>query len=111
MHDVSDATLRIAKNAPAGQTYHISTKEDITIKDLVGKICNMMNVSFDEHVEIVGERLGKDSAYLLDSSKIRTEFDWADKISLEQGIKETIDWTDNNLEALKSLPHEYIHKA
>ena len=70
-----------------------------------------MDVSFDDHVEIVGERLGKDSAYLLDSTKLKTEFNWVDKVTLQQGIQETIGWIDNNLEALKSLPHEYIHKV
>lgn len=111
MGDVSDATLRIARNAPAGQTYHISTKEDITIRDLVEKICHMMEVNFDDHVEIVGERLGKDSAYLLDSTKLRTEFEWTDQVPLDDGIMDVIKWIDNNFEELKNQSVDYQHKV
>lgn len=111
MHDVSDATLRIARNAPAGQTYHISTKDDITIRELVEKICHMMQVNFDDHVEIVGERLGKDSAYLLDSTKLRNEHSWSDNVSLDDGIIDVIKWIDSNFEELKKQPVDYQHKA
>jgi len=48
---------------------------------------------------------------LLDSSKIRQELDWSDKIKLEEGLKETLDWVDKNLDVLQTLPADYIHKA
>ena len=32
-------------------------------------------------------------------------------IDLEEGIESTIKWVDRNLDILKNLPHEYIHKA
>ena len=110
MSDVSSATLKIAENGDAGETYHISTNRIISIKDLVNLICDRMNVDFNECVDIVDERPGKDSAYLLDSTKLRNKFSWEDKVSLEQGIEEVIDWVDQNLESLKNLSFDYIHK-
>ena len=56
------------------------------------------------------DRPGKDAAYLLDSSRVRRELNWQDRISLEEGISETIDWVDEWIDELKSLPHHYIHK-
>lgn len=111
IRDVSDATWNIMKNGRDGDTYHISTNEIISIRDLVEKICNKLGISFAQHVEVVGERLGKDSAYHLDSSKLRTELGWQDRIALDQGIDECIDWAKNNFEALKATPYDYIHKA
>ena len=74
-------------------------------------ICDLMGVEFEANVEMVGERLGKDSAYLLDSSKVRDSFGWKDKISLEQGIIDVLGWVENNFTVLKNQPFDYIHKA
>ena len=42
-------------------------------KDLVLRICDIANIDF-ENLNIDEERLGKDQNYLLDSSKLRDEF-------------------------------------
>jgi dTDP-glucose 4,6-dehydratase len=109
--DVSSATWQIAQHAPIGETYHISTDRIIAIKDLVSLICDMRNAPFDIHVKIVGERLGKDSAYWLNSTKLRTQLGWQDKISLESGLQETLGWAQRNLELLQQQPMQYIHKS
>ena len=109
--DVSDATYRIAMNGTVGDTYHISTKEIISIRDLVIKICKSIDMNFYDLVEESEERLGKDQSYKLDSDKIRKELGWQEAIDLEEGIASTIEWVDSNLDTLKNLPHEYIHKA
>jgi len=110
MDDVSDATLKIAQNGVKGESYHISTKETITIRNLVHKICNIANVNFDDLVNESDERLGKDQAYLLDSTKLRGELKWINKISIDEGLEETLNWVDSNLEIIKDLPSNYEHK-
>ena len=111
MKDVSDATWRIAREAPPGETYHISTNEIVSIRELVERICRHLGVRFEDHVEVVGERLGKDAAYMLDSTKLRQTLGWRDTISLDQGLRECIDWVKRNLEVLKRQPFDYVHKA
>lgn len=108
--DVADATLDLALNAPAGTSWHISTKEAISIRNLVEKICNMIDVEFDKIVNINEERLGKDLNYLLDSSSLRREFDWKDRYSLDQGLDLTFNWLKINLNKFKEMHWEYIHK-
>lgn len=110
MRDVADATWRIMRDGRDGDTYHISTARVISIRDLVQQICDRLGVRFDEHVEVVGERLGKDSAYHLDSAKLRAELDWQDRITLEDGIEECIAWVRSNLETLRREPFDYVHK-
>ena len=108
--DVAEGTLRVARQAPAGETYHLSTDLYLTIRELVERICARMKVKFDEVVEVVGDRPGKDAAYLLDSTKIRTTLGWKDQVSLDQGIEESVDWINDNFEELKKQPCDYIHK-
>jgi len=110
MSDVSDATWKIMMNGQDGQTYHISTNQVISIRNLVEKICEKLNVSFDDHVEFVGDRVGKDSEYHLGSKKIRSELEWEDKITLEQGLDDCISWVKSNIEVLKLQPFDYEHK-
>jgi dTDP-glucose 4,6-dehydratase len=110
IRDVASATHKIATQGEAGQTYHISTNDLITIRELVEKICHLLSVDFDACVEVVGERLGKDAAYMLESSKVRLNLSWGDEISLDEGLSDCIEWVKLNLEDLKALPWDYIHK-
>ena len=109
--DVSDATYKVMKKGIAGETYHISTEEKLSIKTLVWFICDLINKNPDDFVVNVGERLGKDHSYSLDSKKIRTELSWKDCVPLAAGIEKTIKWVESNLEVLKKMPANYIHKS
>jgi dTDP-glucose 4,6-dehydratase len=110
IRDVSDATLRIARKAQPPEIYHLSTQRNISIRELVAMIAARLGVRFEDHVDIVGERLGKDAAYLLDSAKARDQLGWRDQIGLEQGLDETIAWVRENLDSLSAQPADYIHK-
>ncbi len=111
MADVSDATWRIATKAPIGECYHISTNDIVTIRQVVERICAKLGARFEDHVRIVGERLGKDAAYLLDSAKLRSELGWTDHVTLDRGIDECIAWVKANLKDLEKQPMQYVHKA
>lgn len=110
IRDVSDGTLKIARNGLPPEIYHLSTTRNISIRELVEMIAVRVGVRFEDHVEVVGERLGKDAAYLLDATKARDTLGWTDRISLEQGVDETIAWVRENLDALSSQNPDYIHK-
>jgi len=110
IRDVSDATWRIMKNGHDGDTYHISTDEVISIRDLVQTICEKIGVPFEDHVEVVGERMGKDATYHLDSTKLRTELGWKDRIALDHGLDECIKWVRDNLDELGRQEFNYVHK-
>lgn len=109
--DVSSATLLIGEQGQVGETYHISTNETVTIRRLVEMICSELEADFDAVCEISGDRPGKDAAYLLDTTKLRTNLGWRDNISLEQGLARTIKWANEYTDALKTAPMNYIHKA
>lgn len=108
--DVADATYRVARDGRPGETYHISTDRQVSIRALVEMICERLGASFKDNVEIVGERLGKDAAYRLDSSKIQRELGWLERVTLEAGLDETIGWVNRFFEELKTQPMQYEHK-
>lgn len=110
MRDVSAATLKIALEGRLGDTYHISTPRLISIRELVEMIVKRLGKDMATAVEIVDERPGKDTAYMLNSDKLRTELGWTDKISLEQGIEDTILWAEKYIDELQRLPADYMHK-
>jgi dTDP-glucose 4,6-dehydratase len=110
IRDVADGTQRVARQAPPGEAFHFSTDLYISIREVVERICRKMGVNFNDVIEVVGDRPGKDAAYLLDSAKARTTLGWNDTISLDQGIDETIAWVGQNLDELKTQPFDYIHK-
>jgi dTDP-glucose 4,6-dehydratase len=108
--DVSKATFAIAKSPQIGETFHISTNNFVSIRALVEKIVTMVGANFDDVVKLGEERKGKDQAYLLDSTKIRTQLGWSDLISLENGIDQTISWVKENYELFRTMDASYVHK-
>ena len=110
MMDVADATLKIARAGTPGDTYHISGYELVSIRALVEMILKRLGKSFDDCVEMAPERPGKDTAYMLDSVKLRTELGWRDILSLEQGIDDVIRWAERFSGDMAKLPAKYEHK-
>ena len=56
------------------------------------------------------DRPGKDMDYFLSSKKIKKELKWKDTIDLYKGIKDTIEWINDNYKILSKEPMEYRHK-
>ena len=110
INDVCRATMQIMLNAKIGETYHISTKHTITIRGLVENICSLLNKNFDDYVEISEDRIGKDNAYKLDSSKLRNEFNWTEKIDLKEGLEDCLEWFNANLSLISQQKKDYSHK-
>ena len=110
MNDVSSALTTIMTAGEIGDTYHISTNEIISIFDLVKTLSLLLEIESEALIEHVPERPGKDFAYQLSSEKIRIKLGWSDKITLESGLIDTLNWAKSNLDTLKASPTSYEHK-
>lgn len=108
--DVSDALIKTINTGKIGEIYHFSPNSFISIRELVEKICIKMNIEFNSFVEVVNDRPGKDHAYLMDSKKSRVELFWNDNISIDDGINHTYSWIKQNINDIKNLPLDYVHK-
>jgi dTDP-glucose 4,6-dehydratase len=110
IRDISDGELLIMEEGKIGSIYHLSPIKGISVKDLVKKICKIMNVKYDDFVENVEERLGQDKAYTIDSTKARKEFNWEPKIDIDLGLKQTIEWIEKYFDIIQKSDLEYCHK-
>ncbi len=110
IRDVADGTLRVAREGTPGEVYHLATRVTHSIREVVETVCRKLGARFEEVVDVVGDRPGKDAAYLLDSAKARRALGWSDTISFEQGLDETMAWVKHNLSALRNQPTDYVHK-
>jgi dTDP-glucose 4,6-dehydratase len=94
-----------------GNIYHLSPDQGVAVRDVVRTICEKMGKKFDECTVGVAERLGQDAAYVIDSTRARTELGWAPKISLEQGLQGVVSWIDEKWGAISKESLDYVHKA
>jgi dTDP-glucose 4,6-dehydratase len=107
--DVSKALLTILKSGQIGDTYHISTNQFISIGDLASMVLNKLGVSPGRLLDPSVDRIGKDLAYQLDSSKLRVELGWSDVVNLETGIEDVIEWIKKDWEKIKNNSVAYEH--
>jgi dTDP-glucose 4,6-dehydratase len=91
VEDHCDAIMKVLFKGNSGETYNISSQNELDNLTIVKKILKLMNKSLDL-MEFVNERPGEDHRYSLDSLKIRTKLKWNHKINFEDGIRKTIEW-------------------
>lgn len=107
--DVNTALDQIVVKGIVGETYHISTKNLVSIYELVSTIALKLNVEIDDLIEMSPDRLGKDFTYQLNSDRLR-KLGWVDNTSLDEGIDRTISWVTNNFSTLRNLSTDYTHR-
>lgn len=107
--DVCKALLTILHSGQIGNTYHISTNRLISIGDLASIVLSTLGVSADRLLDASVDRIGKDLAYQLDSSKLRNELGWTEAITLEDGIADVHLWINENWDKIKHEDLDYKH--
>lgn len=110
IRDISRGELAAMEKGRTGTIYHLSPDRGYAVRDVVRMICGLMERDFEASTVAVGERLGQDAAYVIDSTRARGEFGWYPKISLEEGLTGVIAWVEDNWEQIQREPLEYIHK-
>jgi dTDP-glucose 4,6-dehydratase/UDP-glucose 4-epimerase len=96
--DVVDALLVSATHdGAAGQVFNLGSSEIINLKDLAGLLVRLHGAGRFEIVPFPPERKAIDIGdYYSDFSKVTTELGWAPRISLEQGLSNTLDYYCKN---------------
>lgn len=110
IRDVSRGERLIMEKGEVGEIYHLSPTEGVEVRAVVRAIAELLGRSFESVTSIVGERLGQDHAYTIDSTKARDTLGWEPTISLTEGLSETIDWVKGSFAEITQNPLEYTHK-
>ena len=110
-YDICEAFKALLFKSQPKQEYNFSTTEEISIIDLIQKICNLTNSNFEKVVKFGPERKGKDFIYRLDCTKSKSELGWESTISLNNGLKKVYEWIADNNSYFSKLSWEYLHKC
>ncbi len=111
IQDACDGIWRAAHQGGVGEVYHQAPEGGVvSIADLVRMICARLGASFEDSTIVEAENFGQDAMYSLNAEKARRELQWSPSRSLSEGVDETVQWIDDNLEQLRRLPHDYVHQ-
>jgi dTDP-glucose 4,6-dehydratase len=82
----------VLQNGAEAETYLVGgLTDDISNLEIAHMIVKLMNAP-DDSIEFIQDRPGHDRRYAVDWSKIKQKLDWKPSVSLEEGLKLTIDW-------------------
>jgi dTDP-glucose 4,6-dehydratase len=111
IRDVSRGELAILERGRVGELYHLSPDQGVAVRSVVQLIADQLGRRLEDVSVNVGERPGQDAAYIIDSTKARTELDWRPRVSLAAGIEEVVTWVDRHWAEIRQQPLTYNHKA
>ena len=101
--DHCEAIDLILKKGKIGETYLVGgLTDDISNLEIAKKIIRLMGKN-ENSIEFVKDRPGHDRRYAIDWSKINQDLGWTPKHNLEDGLKETIAWYQENQEWWKRI--------
>lgn len=105
VQDIVNGFLAIA-NQPKfnGEIVNIGSGYEISVKDLVNTILNLIgdNVEIEEDIARVRPEKSEIERLYCDNSKLRGFTDWRPEVNLKKGLELTIEWFRNNLNKYKS---------
>ncbi len=95
VRDHCRAIVRVLLDGKAGESYNISSDNEVSNIKIVETVLEIMNKPKDL-LEFVEDRPGHDFRYSMDSSKIKNEFGWKPEFKFSESIDSTIEWYQNN---------------
>ena len=109
VEDHADALLTVLQKGVLGRTYNIGGENEAKNIDLVRMICSLLDElkptgnSYEDLITFVTDRPGHDLRYAIDPERIRTELGWRPSVTLEQGLRKTVQWYLNNEDWWRAL--------
>jgi dTDP-glucose 4,6-dehydratase len=98
VEDHAEALLTVLEKGKLGETYNIGGWNERRNIDLVRMICTLMdelkpkNHPHADLIEFVTDRPGHDLRYAIDATKISRELGWKPSVTVEEGMRRTVEW-------------------
>jgi len=102
VEDHAKALLLVATKGQIGETYNIGGDAEATNISIVKQICALLDEAVpsdaprEELITYVADRPGHDFRYAIDATKIQTELKWKPSVTLEEGLRQTVQWYLDN---------------
>jgi len=97
-----------------GETYNIGGNNEVKNIDLVKTLCQLMDElalglpvqPCSNLITFVKDRPGHDRRYAINSTKLQTELGWSPSVTVEEGLRKTVQWYLNNRDWWEGLLSE-----
>ena len=91
VEDNIDAILTILAKGKENSFYNIAANEEYSVKEIVAKIANKFNKTFEEVADFSSDRSGADVRYALNYKKV-SSLGWKQKLTFDSTIDEIIEY-------------------
>lgn len=106
--DLARAIHLVAEKAPLGVIYNAGPALPTSIREVVERTAAALGMPFGQLCEVTGDRLGQDSRYWLDSTRIKRDLGWEPQIGWDEGLAEMAAWGRNYIGELRDWPTDYV---
>jgi dTDP-glucose 4,6-dehydratase len=113
VQDHCTALARIIQTAPAGSSWNISARAQVSNRDLLERLLTALQQlrpcpagDYRDLITPVADRPGHDRRYALDPSRLETDLDWQPHFQLADGLQQTVHWYLNSADWLQHIHEE-----
>lgn len=110
VEDHADALLLVVEKGALGRSYNIGGENERTNLELVKTLCAILDDlrpkeqgSYADQITFVTDRPGHDARYAIDPTRIREELGWRPSVTVEEGLRKTVQWYLDNESWWKAL--------
>jgi len=103
VEDHANALLCVLEQGRPGRSYNIGGENERTNLDLVRTLCAILDElrpresgSYADQIAFVTDRPGHDARYAIDPTRIRDELGWRPSVTVEEGLRRTVQWYLDN---------------
>ncbi|SFO37333.1 dTDP-glucose 4,6-dehydratase [Roseovarius lutimaris] len=102
VEDHADALLTVLNRGQVGRSYNIGGENERSNLELVQMLCDILDElrpgahPYADLITFVNDRPGHDARYSIDPTRIRTELGWRPGVTIEEGLRRTVQWYLDN---------------
>lgn len=108
--DLASAIWTVIHSGQLGTVYNAGSAGPVTIRYVVSRVAERLNMSLEDLCVITGDRDHQDKRYVIDSSRLRG-LGWQPVVEWKEGLSEMVDWAKAYLPLLKTLPTTFQMRA
>ncbi|MCI4663757.1 MAG: GDP-mannose 4,6-dehydratase [Neomegalonema sp.] len=110
--DLGNAIRLIAERGPqklsdGGEIFNAGPDKPTSIREVVERVADALDLPFDGLCQMADERLGQDSRYWLDSRRLHEATGWRPEIGWDQGLADMVAWGRKYLNQIKDVETGY----
>lgn len=103
VEDHAEALLLAMQKGAVGRSYNIGGENERSNLELVQTLCSILDElrpkpdgSYADQITFVTDRPGHDARYAIDPTRTRTELGWRPSVTVEEGLRKTVQWYLDN---------------